>query len=97
MPSPKRAHAVRLVRDPLSGPSEAVDAMRQVGELSDITNSQIGESRAQYRKAEACCSTSTMAGCLYKQWFGNGWKPDGAGRPLLSQSLVPEDQRRKSS
>jgi len=28
--------------------------MRQVGELSDITNSQIGESRAQYWKAEGC-------------------------------------------
>ena len=51
----------------------AVDAMRQVGELSDITNSQIGESRAQYRKAEGLLAPLQRWLDVYtSQWFGNG-------------------------
>lgn len=51
----------------------AVDAMRQVGDLSDITDSQIGESRAQYRKAEGLLAPLQRWLDVYtSQWFGNG-------------------------
>lgn len=64
----------------------AVDAMRQVGELSDITTSQIGESRAQYRKAEGLLAPLQRWLDVYtSQWFGNGVEGKrrrGAAPPL---------------
>lgn len=51
----------------------ATDLMRQVGELSDVTMSQVAESRSQYREAsEALAPFKRILDVYTSQWFGNG-------------------------
>jgi hypothetical protein len=78
----------------------AVEAMRHVGELSDITDSQIGESRAQYRKAEGLLAPLQRWLDVYtSQWFGNGVEgkrrrgapePEPVALPFLRHQLAHE-------
>jgi hypothetical protein len=57
----------------------ATDLMRRVGDLSDVTSSQVQESRAEYRRAsDALAPFKRILDIYTSQWFGN--EPVGARR-----------------
>jgi hypothetical protein len=63
----------------------ATDLMRHVGELSDVTASQVKESRAEYRKANDTLAPFKRILDIYvSQWFGN--KGDNKGKKKKSES-----------
>ncbi len=59
----------------------ATDLMRSVGELSDITSTQVQQSRTQYRKAcDALAPFKRILDVHASQWFGNTPYKVGQGR-----------------
>ena len=66
----------------------ASDLMRHVGDLSDVTSSQVRQSRAEYRKAsDALAPFKRMLDVYTSQWFGN--EPYQTGKGRSAQTLSP--------
>ncbi len=63
----------------------ATDLMRHVGELSDVTSAQVGESKAEYGRASGALAPFKRILDVYtSQWFGNA----GAKKPRGKSGAV---------
>lgn len=59
----------------------AVDLMRRIGELSDVTPEQVRESRREFRKAVAALiPAKTVMDVCVSRWFGNEPATKGKGK-----------------
>jgi hypothetical protein len=66
------SNQVTLFGSRFAGLMLATDLMRHVGELSDVTATQVKESRAEYRKASDTLAPFKRILDIYvSQWFGN--------------------------
>lgn len=65
-------HQAALFGSRFAGLMLATDLMRHVGELSDVTATQVRESRAEYKKASDTLALFKRIFDIYvSQWFGN--------------------------
>lgn len=66
----------------------AVDLMRRIGELSDVTPEQVRESRREFRKAvSALVPAKTVMDVYVSRWFGNEPVHKTAGAGLKPEAL----------
>jgi hypothetical protein len=83
-----RADQFALFASRFAGLLLATDLMRHVGKLSDVTASQVRESRQEYRKArEALTPFKRILDVYTSQWFGNG-SSEGKGRKVHETRAV---------
>ncbi|RJQ50185.1 MAG: hypothetical protein C4526_12400 [Nitrospiraceae bacterium] len=78
-------HQVTLFGGRFAGLMLATDLMRHVGELSDVTASQVKESRNEYRRAsDSLAPFRRILDVYVSQWFGNSG--DGKGKKKKDSS-----------
>jgi hypothetical protein len=82
-----QSEQAELLDGRFTGLLQAVESMRHVGELSDVTGEQVSESRTEYRRATDILQPLKRVLDVYaSRWFGN---PDeGRGQRVDSRVLL---------